>query len=94
MSLTDILVVNDTLKDNRFAQSPHVIGEPFIRFYAGLPLIVKGSDGVEYVIGAMSLIDMYPRKLNMNQVKQFKDLSSIVNAEFGRLSLGTRASRN
>lgn len=90
VNTTDILVINDTLKDDRFAQSPHVTGEPFIRFYAGLPLIYQGNDGVDYAIGAMSLIDVRPRKLNMNQMKQFKDLSSIVNGELSILSSGSR----
>src|SRR5574343_152004 len=34
-----ILIIPDTTKDERFADNPMVIGEPFIRFYAGVPII-------------------------------------------------------
>ena len=90
VSKGDLLVVNDTSKDERFAQSPHVIGAPFIRFYAGVPISIKGQDGIDYVIGAFSLIDTCSRRLDMDQIKQFKDLSSAVDSEFGTLSLNAK----
>ncbi|KAL7486207.1 hypothetical protein ACHAW6_011806 [Cyclotella cf. meneghiniana] len=94
ISTNDLLVVNDTLKDERFARSPHVVGEPFIRFFAGVPISIKGNDGDDYVIGAMSLLDVCPRKLDLNQIKLLKDLSSIVDAEFCDLSVKAQAMRN
>ena len=83
-------MVKYTLKDERFAQSPHVIGASFIRFYAGVPISIKGQDGIDNVIGAFSLIDTCSRRLDINQIKQFKDLSSAVDSEFGTLSLNTK----
>lgn len=39
-----ILIVPDALEDPRFAQNPHVVGDPRIRFYAGAPLV--SEDGL------------------------------------------------
>ena len=34
-------VLHDTRKDGRFRTHPNVMGEPYIRFYAGAPLITS-----------------------------------------------------
>src|SRR5215813_11894131 len=58
------LVVEDTLLDPRFADNPLVTGEPFIRFYAGVPLLLgEGSS-----IGALSVADRAPRELSTRQL--------------------------
>ncbi len=56
----EILVVPDTLKDERFADNPLVTGGPRIRFYAGVP--VKGPDGVR--IGVFCIKDTKPREFS------------------------------
>ena len=53
----DVLVVRDARADPRFAANPLVTGAPFIRFYAGAPLIYRA--GIR--LGALCLADPHPR---------------------------------
>lgn len=68
---SDILIVPDTLLDERFATNPLVTSDPYIRFYAGAPLITP--DG--YVLGTLCVIDRVPRQLSSDQVQALHTLS-------------------
>ncbi|RYY04577.1 MAG: GAF domain-containing sensor histidine kinase [Gammaproteobacteria bacterium] len=59
----DMLIVNDATKDSRFSESPLVLGEPNIRFYAGAPII--NVDGQP--LGTVCVIDTLARSLTQNQ---------------------------
>jgi len=52
------LIVLDATKDERFKGNPLVVGEPHIRFYAGMPLIAMQGQR----IGTLCAIDTKPRK--------------------------------
>jgi GAF domain-containing protein len=54
-----VLVVPDARQDPRFVQNPLVTGAPFIRFYAGAPLIYMR----DLRLGGLCLLDTQPRNL-------------------------------
>eukprot|EP00933_Yihiella_yeosuensis_P016552 TRINITY_DN14093_c0_g1_i3.p1 TRINITY_DN14093_c0_g1~~TRINITY_DN14093_c0_g1_i3.p1 ORF type:complete len:721 (-),score=164.64 TRINITY_DN14093_c0_g1_i3:205-2286(-) len=53
----EILITEDASKDARLAHNPYVAGDPFIKFYAGAPLI--GSRGERY--GTLCIVDLKQR---------------------------------
>lgn len=57
-----IFEVPDALKDERFAGNPLVVNDPFIRFYAGVPLKYNG-----YLIGTLCFISSKPRILSATE---------------------------
>ena len=57
----DVLVVADARQDPRFASNPLVTGKPFIRFYAGAPLIYLQ----QIRFGALCLLDPEPRGFSL-----------------------------
>ncbi|MEO7298467.1 MAG: PAS domain S-box protein [Verrucomicrobiota bacterium] len=59
----ELMEIPDATKDSRFASNPLVLGEPNIRFYAGVPLI--NSEG--YALGTICVIDDKPKTLMPSQ---------------------------
>ncbi len=66
----DILLVPDTLLDERFATSSPVTADPSIRFYAGMPLFTSKGEA----LGVLCVMDYVPRELNLEQVKALRTL--------------------
>lgn len=56
-----VFVVPDALADKKFANNSLVTGSPFIRFYAGAPLIFQE----DVRLGALCLIDPAPRAFSL-----------------------------
>jgi len=73
----DILVVADTLNDERFAQNPFVTGAPYVRFYAGAPLV--NPDGC--ALGTLCVIGHAPRALSVEHQSALRVLSQHVMTE-------------
>ena len=66
----DILIVPDALADERFVTNPLVVNPPYIRFYAGVPLITAEGQA----LGSFCVIDYVPRQLEPYQLEALQAL--------------------
>ena len=66
----EILIIEDTHKDERFHDNPLVHGLPHIRFYAGQPLRTPSG----HAVGALCVVDREPRQLSENQLSALRAL--------------------
>lgn len=71
---SDMFVIEDALKDERFANNPLVTSDPGIRFYAGVPLFVTEGQA----LGTLCVIDRIPRHLTAKQIECLTTLGSAV----------------
>ncbi|MFC3690739.1 sensor domain-containing diguanylate cyclase [Chenggangzhangella methanolivorans] len=71
------LVVEDAAKDPMFANNAFVTGEPYLRFYAGAPLITPEG----HALGAFCVLDRTPRRFNPQEREILVDLAELVVAE-------------
>ena len=78
-----ILVVQDTTKDERFADNPTVIGKPYIKFYAGVPIM--SADGQR--IGAFCIKDIKPREFSKDDIEILEGLAKWAELEINLRNL-------
>ncbi len=79
-----IVLIEDASRDSRSANSPIVAGPPFIKFYAGAPLIT--ADGIR--LGSFCVADRLPKTLSSRQLWHLGQLarSVVVSLESRRAS--------
>ncbi len=70
----EMLIVPDSRKDVRFLNNPYVLGEPFVAFYAGVPLVSESG----YTLGTLCVMDQQPRELTPDQTQALRALSNQV----------------
>jgi len=66
-----LVVLEDTLKDERFAEHPWVVGGPRIRFYAGYPIAAPNGD----IVGAVCVFDTGPRRFDVSHETLLRELA-------------------
>jgi signal transduction histidine kinase len=70
----DPFVVKDMRKDSRFKDHPFVNDEPYIVFFAGIPL--TNPEG--FALGTLCVLDKRPRKLSDSQLRALQILAKQV----------------
>jgi len=70
----ELMVIPDTLLDERFSKNPLVTGDPSLRFFAGMPLIAQNGEK----IGTLCVVDTVPHILDEHQQLVLKILSNQV----------------
>lgn len=87
---TELMVVPDATRDDRFSSNPLVTSDPNIRFYAGAPLLTASGNA----LGTLCVIDREPRELTSAQRETLAALSRLVMEHFelrrGYRQLGAR----
>lgn len=77
-----VFVVPDMARDLRFSSNPHVTGEPYLRFYASIPLQTR--DGLP--LGTLCVLDHQPRREGLTE-QQSETLTALAQAVMGQLEL-------
>lgn len=85
MLAESILVIPDATKDERFADNPMVVGKPFIRFYAGVPL--HAADHTR--IGTFCIKAHEPKELTKEQEDDLRSLAAWTERELNVHELST-----
>lgn len=74
----EIFVVNDSAKDIRFHDNPYVTGDPFVGFYAGVPLV----NDTGAAMGTLCVLDSKPNQITAEQKETLRALARQVVSGF------------
>ncbi|MGI4729130.1 MAG: GAF domain-containing sensor histidine kinase [Janthinobacterium lividum] len=70
----EVMVVPNTLQDERFKNNPLTVGHPHVAFYVGVPLV--NNEG--YPLGTLCVIDNQPKTLSDDKIYALKVLAKQV----------------
>jgi diguanylate cyclase (GGDEF)-like protein len=79
----ELFVIEDSLRDPRFADNPLVVGEPRVRAYAGYP--IKSQSG--HRIGTLCVIGHEPRKFTERDREILADLGHLTEQQLRAIAL-------
>ncbi|WP_166261667.1 GAF domain-containing protein [Marinobacter salicampi] len=74
----EVFLVEDAQTSEAFKDNPLVTGEPYIRFYAGIPLHSPG----QMRVGTLCIIDDKPRRAQDIDISVLRDLAALAEREF------------
>ena len=67
------LWIEDARLDFRFARNPYMLGEPHLRFYAGMPIVVN-----DFAVGSLCVLDSRPRAYDAGLTARLVRLARII----------------
>lgn len=70
----EVFIVEDAREDERFHDNPLVTGDPYVIFYAGVPLV--NDEGMP--LGTLCVIDKEPKQLSEIQINSLRALGKQV----------------
>jgi hypothetical protein len=76
----EVLITEDASEDARFSANPYVAGAPFIKFYAGAPLV--GKNGMRY--GTLCVVDLKRRSFSAEMYALLINFANLVVQELER----------
>ncbi len=71
--LSELMIIPDCKRDERFSDNPMVTGKPFIRFYAGMGLLDYMT---KQPVAVFCVKDTKPRKFSLKELEIFLSLAS------------------
>ncbi|MDN2663567.1 sensor domain-containing diguanylate cyclase [Psychromonas sp. 14N.309.X.WAT.B.A12] len=80
----DVFVIPAASEDLRFYDSPLVVDEPKVEFYAGCPLAING-----FRLGTMCIADHQAREFSKEDCDILKDLAKTVELELSAMQMAT-----
>lgn len=74
---TEPMVVTDATRDERFRDNPFVTGPPYVRFYAGAPVLTASG----HALGTLCVVDTQPREPTVAELDTLVDLAALASHE-------------